>query len=319
MRQAGRYLPEYRELRARVKNFLTLCYTPDMAAEVTLQPIRRFGMDAAIVFSDILVIPHAMGCDVTFQEGEGPRMTPVTDEKTIKDLRSDVLGHLAPVADTLMLVRRELPSGTSLIGFCGAPWTVACYMVEGKGSRDFEKVRRFARTSPELFSQIIEKIVRTSIAYLAMQVKAGADAVQIFDSWAGVLSPDEYARWVIAPTKAIVEGLKALHPEVPIIGFAKGSGVLNLQYAKHSGVDAIGIDVQTPMGWAKEHIALAVQGNLDPIVFATDKAQAVKQTKEILKTMQGKPFIFNLGHGVIPSTPVDNVQAVCDAIREGSA
>jgi uroporphyrinogen decarboxylase len=315
MRQAGRYLPEYRELRAKAGGFLSLVYNPDWASEVTLQPIRRFDMDAAILFSDILVIPHAMGINVTFEAGEGPRLPPVRDKPSIEKLKTDIGGHLSPIMETLRKTRKELAEEKSLIGFCGAPWTVACYMVEGSGSRDFEQVRRFARTDKEIFALLIDKLVETSVAYLSMQIEAGADIVQIFDSWAGVLSEAEYKTWVIEPTRNMVAQLKKLHPEVPIIGFPRGSGAMLQNYAQETGVTAVSIDAQTPLAWVKNQIALPVQGNLDPVLLATDKAAAAAQAKHIIDSWRDKPFIFNLGHGILQTTPIENVQAVCDVIR----
>ena len=315
MRQAGRYLPEYRELRAKAQGFLPLVYNPEWAAEITLQPIARFDMDAAILFSDILVIPQAMGIDVTFEAGEGPRLSPVRDKGTIEKLKTDVAGHLSPIAETVRKTRAELAAEKSLIGFCGAPWTVACYMVEGSGSRDFELVRRFAQTDKEIFTLLIDKIIDSSVTYLSMQVEAGADILQIFDSWAGVLSEVEYKKWVIAPTQKLVARIKKLHPDVPVIGFPRGSGAMLQYYAEEAGVTAVSIDAQTPLTWVKTHIKIPCQGNLDPVLLTTDKAAAIAHTRHILKTWEDKPFIFNLGHGILQTTPIENVQAVCDVIR----
>jgi len=315
MRQAGRYLPEYREIRASTGGFLSLCFTPKLAAEVTLQPLRRFDMDAAILFSDILVIPQAMGMDLRFEEGEGPKLNPVYDKKSIEALHTNVEKHLEPIMETLRIVRSELPQEKSLIGFCGAPWTVACYMVEGGGSRDYEKVRRFAYIEKEAFTLLIEKIIKASVTYLSMQVKAGADILQIFDSWAGVLSENEYKNWVIIPTKKIVSQIKNMHPEIPIIGFPRGSGAGIIAYEKETGVDAVSLDVQTPLLWARDALNKTIQGNLNPIQLASDKEGAVAETKNIMRSWKNRPYIFNLGHGIIPSTPIENLQAVCDTIR----
>lgn len=319
MRQAGRYLPEYRALRSTLGSFLDLCYSPKDAAEVTLQPIRRFGMDAAIVFSDILVIPHAMGQDVTFVEKEGPRLTPLTTLSEFESLTTKIESHLSPIAETLTLVRKQLAPEKSLIGFCGAPWTVSCYMIEGGGSRDYSSVRIFARRNEAAFSLLIGKIVEASARYLSMQVDAGADVVQLFDSWAGVLSPAEYEQWVIAPTRILVSAFKASHPDIPVIGFPRGSGVLLKRYAEETGVDAVGIDTQTPIQWAGKNLSLPFQGNLDPILFACDKNAAIAETRRILSAAQNKKFIFNLGHGILPFTPLENVEAVCNILRGGEA
>jgi uroporphyrinogen decarboxylase len=317
MRQAGRYLPEYRELRQKVGGFLQLCYNPQMAAEVTLQPIRRFGMDAAIVFSDILVIPHAMGQNVWFEQGEGPRLDVLQSRAAIEALTCNIETHLQPITETLKITRAELPKETSLIGFCGAPWTVACYMLEGKTKRDYEQARLFALKEPEAFSLLIEKLVEASFRYLSMQIEAGADVVQLFDSWAGVLSEREYETWVIEPTHKLVTRLKTRFPEVPVIGFPRGSGVKLLQYEQKTGVDAISIDTQTSFSWAAQHIKKPLQGNLDPLVLATDKTLLLQEAKKIIVWGKNKPFIFNLGHGIVPSTPIEHVQALCDLIREG--
>ena len=314
MRQAGRYLPEYREIRSQIGGFLDLCYNPKLAAEVTLQPINRFDMDAAIIFSDILVIPHAMGVDVRFETGEGPKLSPVRTLKSSESLKTDIDAHLKPVIEAIKKVRKELSPEKSLIGFCGAPWTVACYMVEGGSSRDYELVRNFALTNEKIFSLIIEKIVKNSITYLSMQVRAGADIIQIFDSWAGVLPEQEYKKWVIEPTKKLVAGFKKLHPQVPIIGFPRNSGFNYELYAKETGVDAISLDYQTPLLVAKERIIKPIQGNLDPIILANDKNMAIEETKRIIKTMKDRPFIFNLGHGILPHTPIENVKEVCKVI-----
>ncbi|MEI6730817.1 MAG: uroporphyrinogen decarboxylase, partial [Pseudomonadota bacterium] len=314
MRQAGRYLPEYRKIRSDVGGFLNLCYNPELAAEVTLQPIKRFDMDAAIIFSDILVIPHAMGMNLSFEVGEGPKLTPIRNLQAAKELKFNHK-HLLPVTEAIKIVRVNLDSKKSLIGFCGSPWTVACYMVEGGSSRDYEFVRNFALQEEKAFALIIDKIVKASVYYLSMQVKAGADIVQIFDSWAGVLSENEYRKWVIEPTKEIVTLFKSIHNQTPIIGFPRGSGMKYEIYAKETGVDVVGIDVQTPMNLAKERIAKPLQGNLCPILLANDKNAAIAETKRILDIMKGKPFIFNLGHGILQHTPIENVEAVCKVIK----
>lgn len=315
MRQAGRYLPEYRELRASQPSFLSLCYNPELAAEVTLQPLRRFGMDAAILFSDILVVPDAMGVKVEFLKGEGPKLERVQDAGKIAQLKTEVRNHLSPVAETIKRVRLGLAPDKSLIGFCGSPWTVACYMVEGSGSKHWEEVRIFAQKEKKLFAELIEKLIIASADYLCMQIEAGAQALQLFDSWAGALSHGEYANWVIAPTKKLVGLVKAKHLDISIIGFARCSGANYEAYARETGVDMVGIDMQTPMEWAAKNIALPLQGNLDPILLATDGKGAVAETKRLIEIMRDKPFVFNLGHGMIPQTPLENVMAVCETIR----
>ncbi len=321
MRQAGRYLPEYRAIREKTKDFLSLCYTPELASEITLQPIRRFDMDAAIIFSDILVIPDAMGRKVRFEAGEGPRLVPLTTRKEIEQLTTDVTDMLSPVAKNLKAVRSQLAPEKALIGFCGAPWTVACYMVEGKSSPDFAKAKKMAQDDREVFSLLMAKITESSIEYLRMQIKAGADIVQIFDSWAGLLSDDKqaYDTWVIEPTKKLVAAIKSSHPEIPIIGFPRGSGEMTENYAAQTGVDGVSIDTMTKPAWAKKHIQKPLQGNLDPQLLADDKNAAIAQTKEILEVWKDRAFIFNLGHGILQTTPIENVQAVCDTIRKYAA
>lgn len=318
MRQAGRYLPEYRAVREKAGGFLNMCYNPDLASEVTLQPIRRFDMSAAIIFSDILVIPHAMGVNVKFEQGEGPKLQKTLEYDAAKALNTDIAKHIEPVCEALRKTRQNLDKSKSLIGFCGAPWTVASYMVEGGGSRDYEDVRGFARREEKTFALIIDKIVESSIFYLSSQVRAGADIIQIFDSWAGVLSEDEYRKWVIAPTQKLVKGFKALHPDVPVIGFPRGSGVKYQEFAEQVPVDVIGIDVQTPLKWALNAIRKPLQGNLDPILLMHDKNASVEQTKRILDEMKGRAFIFNLGHGILQHTPIENVEAICETIKTHS-
>ena len=316
MRQAGRYLPEYRAIRAQLPNFLDLCYTPELAAEVTLQPIRRFDMSAAIIFSDILVIPHAMGCDVRFEQGEGPKLSVTRDEKTAASLNVEIEEKLHPVTQALAIVRKALPKEKSLIGFCGAPWTVACYMVAGGSERDYESVRIFAYKNPVTFSIILEKIITASVKYLSMQVSAGADMVQIFDSWAGVLSPHEYQKYVIEPNNQLISQFKILHPDIAVIGFARGSGLKYATYAEQVPADIIGIDVQTPLEKASSMTNKPLQGNLDPVVLLSDKEEAVRQTRQIIASMAQRPFIFNLGHGILQHTPIENVEAVCEVLLE---
>jgi uroporphyrinogen decarboxylase len=327
MRQAGRYLPEYRQVRATTTGFLDLCFTPEKAAEVTLQPLRRFGMDAAILFSDILVIPHGLGVDVNFVEGEGPRVAITNTAETIAALDlSTVRSKLVPVAETVKLVKKQLietaPSGAApaaLIGFAGAPWTVACYMLQGKSGKEFQDARLFALAEPVLMQQLIDTLTSATIDYLRMQIDAGADAVQIFDSWAGLLTPEQFTKWVIAPTVKIVAALRQSHPKTPIIGFAKGAGLLLLDYAEETQVNCIGVDQHTDLDYAIEcrtSDQQAVQGNLDPLLIAADKDGALRETERILTWFEDVPAVFNLGHGFIPSTPIENVAAVAKLVKE---
>lgn len=319
MRQAGRYLPEYREIRNNVPDFLSMCYAPELAAEVTLQPIRRFGFDAAILFSDILVIPDALGCKVRFAEGEGPRLEPITDEHSLKALSLDnVLAHLSPVFKTLETIKPQLPPHTTLIGFAGSPWTVATYMVEGKTSKQFEKVRQLSYTSPALFQKLITLLVEATSLYLIKQIKHGAEVVQLFDSWSGVLPEEAFDQWVIKPTTMIVSRVKSHYPAIPIIGFPKGAGVNSLRYAEETGVDAMGVDYTLPLTWIRDNLQprLPVQGNLDPVLLASDKEMMLRQVRKILEILGEKPFIFNLGHGILPHTPVEHVELLVKEVRK---
>ena len=322
MRQAGRYLPEYREVRARAGGFLDLCYNPALAAEVTLQPIRRFGFDAAILFADILLVPDALGQPLRFAEGEGPLLEPITSAAALKSLRPEATrSKYVLVAETVQRLRQDLPSETALIGFCGAPWTVATYMVEGRGSKDQAAARLWAYRDREGFQALMDLLVSTSIEYLSGQVKAGADALQIFDTWAGSLPDDELDRWVVEPTKAMVSELKKRHPGVPIIGFPRGIGGSALWYATETGVDGIGCDTAMPpymMGEAFNDEKIVVQGNLDPLLLVAGGEALEERTVEILELMAGKPFIFNLGHGIVPETPPEHVARLVEIVRAWS-
>lgn len=316
MRQAGRYLPEYRETRAKAKDFLDLCYTPEMAIEVTLQPIRRFGFDAAILFSDILVIPDALGRSVRFEEGRGPLLDPI-DGAAIDALEMvDARDRLKPVLETVEGVRAQLPAGTTLLGFCGAPWTVATYMVAGKGTPDQAPARLFAYREPERFGKMLNLIADVSADYLVAQLQAGADAVQIFDSWAGVLDEDQFERWCIAPVKRIVDKVRAAIPGAKIIGFPKGAGRLYDSYRQKTGVTALGMDWTVPLGSACEMQAQGpVQGNLDPMrVIAGGKALD-EGVDRILGALGKGPLIFNLGHGITPEAPIAHVEQLLRRIR----
>ena len=322
MRQAGRYLPEYREVRSGVPSFLDLCLTPRLAAEVTLQPLRRFPFDAAIVFSDILVVPYALGQPVTFVEGEGPKLEPVSDAIAIAKLdRQSAASRLAPVYETVERVVAELPDSVPLIGFCGAPWTVATYMVEGAGSKDQASARSLAYREPETFQRLMDVLVDTSAAYLIGQAKAGCRALQIFDSWAGSLPEDEFECWCIAPTRAIVDRVKAEIPEIPIIGFPRGSGPLAERYASKTAIDAIGCDTSLPAGWIRASLQtrLPVQGNLDPVLLAAGGPLLETRVNWILETLGQGPFIFNLGHGILPNTPIEHVERLVALVKRGGA
>ena len=318
MRQAGRYLPEYRATRAEAGSFLSLCYNPKLAAEVTLQPIRRYGFDASILFSDILVVPDALGQPVSFNEGEGPRLDPIRDTAGLSRLKpGGTAQKFAIICETVARLRQDLPRETALIGFCGAPWTVATYVVGGQGSSDQAHARSWAYRDPAGFQQLIDILVETSIDYLSQQVAAGADVLQIFDSWAGSLADNEFRRWVIAPTKRIVAGVKAKHPGIPIIGFPRGAVGLSGTFVAETGVDAISCDTAMPLAVMAElqKLGLAVQGNLDPLLLVAGGEALDRRLDETLQALAGKPFIFNLGHGIVPQTPPDHVARLVERVR----
>jgi uroporphyrinogen decarboxylase len=318
MRQAGRYLPEYREIRAKFPSFLDFCYAPKAASEATLQPIRRFGFDAAILFSDILVVPDALGQKVAFEVNEGPRLEPIASAQDFGRLAETIdLTRLAPVFETIERVKAELPASTTLIGFCGAPWTVASYMIAGRGTPDQAPARLFAYREPELFQRLIDRLVAASIDYLARQFEAGVEAVQIFDSWAGVLPPGEYERWCLAPIKAIVAGLRARRRDAKVIGFPKGIGPRLDDFAAATGVDAVGLDSAVDPVWAARNLpgARALQGNLDPLALLAGGAALEAATARILEAFRGWPHIFNLGHGVPQQTPPAHVEALMKLVR----
>lgn len=318
MRQAGRYLPEYRAVRRQAKTFLDLCFTPELAVEVTLQPIRRFALDAAIIFSDILVVPHAMGQRVTFEEGRGPVLEPIRSREQLDRLSLDqVRERLAPVAIAIGLVRQQLPERVALFGFAGAPWTVASYMVEGAGGSDFATVKSWAYREPESFDALIALLVEATTSYLLQQIEAGAEVLQIFDSWAGVLSPAALERWALKPTIEIVRRVKAAHPAIPIVVFPRGVGAAYARYAAECPCDGLSLDTSVEPAWAAAALQprMAVQGNLDPIVLAGGGASIEGEANEILKRLAGGPFIFNLGHGIVPQTPPEQVAALCDLVH----
>ena len=318
MRQAGRYLPEYREIRAKTPSFLEFCYNPKLATEATLQPIRRFGFDAAIMFSDILVIPDAMGQKVWFETGEGPKLEPLETEFSIDSLSPQVdMAKLAPMFETIERARGALPGDTALIGFCGAPWTVASYMIAGHGTADQAPARIFAYRFPDLFQKLIDKLVAASIAYLNAQIAAGVDTVQIFDSWAGVLPNGEFERWCLAPVKAIIDGVYKVHPGARIIAFPRGGGSRLPNVANVLGAQAIGLDTAADPVWAAAAIdrKFVLQGNLDPLVLLAGGVAQDRAVDHILDAMRGRPHIFNLGHGILPQTPIIHVERLLARVR----
>ncbi len=318
MRQAGRYLPEYRELRAQAGGFLDLVFNPRLAAEVTLQPVRRFGFDAAILFSDILVIPHALGQRVEFSVGEGPQLDPLADGEAIRQLRDEVdQGKLAPIYETISLVKAGLPPDVSLLGFCGAPWTVATYMIAGRGTADQSPARHFAYRDANSFTQLIDVLVTASANYLARQFAAGVDAVQVFDTWAGVLPPEEFFRWCIAPTQKLIAELRRQVPEAKVIGFPRGAGTALTRYVAQVPIDAIGLDWTVDRAYARDNIQsnVPVQGNLDPLVLVAGGAALDQAVDAVLDAFGGGPFIFNLGHGILPETPIAHVEQMLARVR----
>jgi uroporphyrinogen decarboxylase len=318
MRQAGRYLPEYRAVREKAGGFLDLCFSPALAAEVTLQPIRRFGFDAAILFSDILVIPHALGRKVSFVVGEGPKLDPIEDPKTITALpEAPDQDRLAPVYETVSRVKAALAPEVTLLGFCGAPWTVATYMIAGEGTPDQAPARIFAYRHPEAFAALIERLANASISYLVAQLKAGADAVQIFDTWAGVLPPEEFRRWSMEPTQKIVAGIRKNIPDARIIGFPRGASSNLPLYTHHTGIDAVGLDWMIDKTFAREKVQRLkpVQGNLDPLALLAGGAALDQSVDAVMEAFAGGPFIFNLGHGILPETPIEHVERMIKRVR----
>lgn len=317
MRQAGRYLPEYRQLREEKGSFLNLVYDSDAAAEVTLQPLERFpGLDGAILFSDILIIPFAIGQNLTFVTGEGPRLTPPLMSSALDQLEAFPT-RLEPIYQTVRKVKEQLSPEKTLIGFAGAPWTVATYMVAGQGSREQTETRRFAYRDPAAFGEIIERISDMTVDYLSGQIEAGAEAVQLFDSWAGSLAPEEFRRWVIAPTERLASRLRERHPDSPIIGFPKGAGGKLAAYAREAGVDAVGLDETVDPVWADAQLpkSLPVQGNLDPLAVHAGGEALVSAVQRILDAFAGRPHIFNLGHGILQDTPIAHVEQLIDLVK----
>jgi len=319
MRQAGRYLPEYRAVREKAGGFLDLCFNPELAAEVTLQPVRRFGFDAAILFSDILVVPLALGRKVEFLAGEGPKLEPLNDEAGFTSLHDELdEAVVAPVYETVRRVRGALDDKTALIGFCGAPWTVATYMVAGHGTSDQAPARLLALRNPDLFERLIERIAEVSVDYLVAQLRAGAECVQVFDTWSGVLSPEQFSRWCITPMLNIVDGVRAEIPDAKIIGFPRGAGMLAWPYANMTGgIDAIGLDWTYDRSIAAEMFQgkFAVQGNVDPLALLAGGDALDREVDETLREFSNGPHIFNLGHGILPETPIAHVERMLKRIR----
>ena len=318
MRQAGRYLPEYRALRAEKGGFLELVYDSPAAAEVTLQPLRRFGFDGAILFSDILIVPYAMGQDLWFEAGEGPRLAPILSETDLSALTPDFTRFEA-VYETVRQVKAALDPSVTFLGFAGSPWTVATYMVAGQGSKDHGLARRMAYNEPERFAALIDAIVDATVVYLSGQIDAGVEAVQLFDSWAGSLSPAQFQRWVIDPNARIVAKLKTLHPTIPIIGFPKGAGAKLADYAAQTGVDAVGVDETIDPHWANAALphGMPVQGNLDPLALIAGGQTVEDAVDTIRAAFAGRPHIMNLGHGILPDTPIAHVEALISYVRQG--
>jgi len=318
MRQAGRYLPEYRAVRQKAGSFLDLCFNPELAADVTLQPVRRFGFDAAILFSDILVIPLALGRKVWFVEGEGPRLEPLTDAKALLSVRQEVdQKQLAPIYETVRRVKSELGPKTTLIGFCGAPWTVATYMVAGQGTPDQAPAKELAKREPKAFEYMIDCLVDAAVDYLERQLEAGADVLQIFDTWAGSLPPQDFERWCVQPTKRLVAKLRARRPGTKVIGFPRGAGKNIPRYVDETGVDAVSLESGIDRKFAVERIQshVPVQGNVDPLILRAGGAALDKEVDDVMQAFSAKPFIFNLGHGILPDTPIAHVEQMLKRVR----
>jgi uroporphyrinogen decarboxylase len=318
MRQAGRYLPEYRALRAKAGSFLDLCYSPDFAVEVTLQPIRRFGMDAAILFSDILVIPHALGQPLTFEEGHGPILEALDPDDDLRSLKLENLHrHLAPVYQTVSDLSAKLPAETALIGFAGAPWTVASYMIEGGSSRDYAKAKSWMYRRPDLFKRLIDLLIEATAQYLSAQIEAGAEIVQLFDSWAGALDHAAMLDWSLQPCRAIAARVKAKHPQVPVIVFPRGVGAGYLDFAQAGFMQGLGLDTGVSPDWARNALpgSFALQGNLDPQILVAGGTAMRRSVQSLLAGLNSGPYIFNLGHGIVPETPAEHVGELAELIR----
>jgi uroporphyrinogen decarboxylase len=320
MRQAGRYLPEYRELRAKSESFMHFCFTPKMASEATLQPIERFGFDAAILFSDILVIPEALGQKVSFEQGEGPRLNPISTARDLAALHDQIdMRVLNPVFETVGLVKSRLPDNVAFIGFCGAPWTVASYMIAGRGTPDQAPARIFAYRNPDLFSLLIKKLVQSSADYLEQQVRAGVEVVQIFDSWAGVLPDAEFEKWCLKPVVSMAREVKRRCPDVRIIVFSRGAKTRLASFLGETSIDALGLDTSDDVNWMAKNIQTGkpVQGNLDPLILLAGGGALRREVQRIVTGFAAGPHIFNLGHGILPTTPIENVELLLNTIRQG--
>lgn len=318
MRQAGRYLPEYRALRAQSRSFLDFCYTPALAVEATLQPIKRFGFDAAILFSDILVVPDALGQKVEFLEGEGPQLTPVTNQHDLDRLKPEIdLDHLGPIFEAIKQVRAGLTDQTALLGFCGAPWTVASYMVAGKSTPELAPLRIAAYRDPEFLESLVDLIVKSSIDYLVRQFHSGVDAVQIFESFAGALPPELFKKWSLVPIQRIIDGVRSQVPDAPVLVFARGSGQGNKRVATETGANVVGLDWTVDCMWAAQEIQSLkpVQGNLDPLALVAGGDALARGIDHIMASFDRGPYIFNLGHGIVPQTPIDHVEMMVRRIR----
>jgi uroporphyrinogen decarboxylase len=318
MRQAGRYLPEYRETRARGSDFLDVCLTPELAVDITLQPIRRYGLDAAILFSDILILPHALGQKVWFEEGIGPKLEPLRRVEDFKQLDPARMAEvLSPVYETLRGVRTALDERTGLIGFAGAPWTVASYMIEGGSSKDYATAKTWAYRAPAEFQRLIDLLIETTADYLIAQVHAGAEVLQLFDSWAGVWPEAALRRWCLAPAQDIVRRVKAVHPKVPMILFPRGAGLMYRDFAIEGGADGLSLDTTVPLDWARETLQgkVTLQGNLDPLLLVAGGEAQREGVQRVLDGLGRGPFIFNLGHGITPQAAPDNVAALVEQVR----
>ncbi|WBU57778.1 uroporphyrinogen decarboxylase [Paracoccus sediminicola] len=321
MRQAGRYLPEYRATRAKAGDFLSLCYNPELAAEVTLQPIRRYGFDAAILFADILLVPQALGADLWFVTGEGPRLSTITDAEGVAALKPADAVHekLWPIYETVRILARELPAETTLIGFAGAPWTVATYMIAGRGTKDQGPAHAFKQADRAAFSALIDRVTEATIEYLSAQIEAGAEVVKLFDSWAGSLSGQDFDDFCIAPAARIVSALKQRHPGIPVIAFPREAGERYVGYAEATGADCVALDNSVDAGWAAAHVQRdgCVQGNLAPGHMVTGGQALIDETRAIVEAFRGGPHIFNLGHGITPDADPENVALMIDTVRNG--
>ena len=319
MRQAGRYLPEYRATRAEAGDFLSLCYNSDLAAEVTLQPIRRYGFDAAILFADILLLPQALGADLWFETGEGPRLSTITREEDFAVLKGidDIHDTLAPIYETVRILSRELPKETALIGFAGAPWTVATYMIAGRGTPDQGPAHALKAENRALFEKIIDRLTRSTVEYLAQQIEAGAEVVKLFDSWAGSLEGQDFHDFALTPAKQIIAALKARYPDVPIIAFPREAGNNYIGFAKATGADCVAVDNSVSPEWVAEHVQIhgCVQGNLKSSHMVSGGQALIDETRHVVAALSKGPHIFNLGHGITPDADPENVQIMIDTVR----